>query len=273
MTGASSMQLIDHLAALVFVEPETNKYILPKCAFPTNDTTNILQNFVTSLASLGCRSIWFCTFDNIPEIYKEILGDFVPDPICYQIEPSKIEDNLIPIIYTQLIANIKQSKVIDIAVWMAMYKIIIQTTRYNSKYLEPEKYLLITPDIAFDTRECEKLKQKLLLKDDYDWEFLDQNKKRMFLLYTKERMQYMRKMLRLKYKHEWLFKRFFRKEYIFENAYKFDNLLDYSNIIQNELITKFEWTQEFEKYKKIPSGLNDQFIGKETVIHRKVKTK
>lgn len=271
--GASSMKLVDHMAALVFVEPETNKYILPKSAFPVNDTTNILQNFVVSLASLGCRSIWFCSFDGIPEIYKEIIGDFVADPLCYQIEPEKISDNLVPIIYTQLIANIKQTKTFDVGAWMAMYAYILQVTKYSSKYLEPEKYLLITPDIAFDTRECEKLKQKLLLADENDWEFQDQDNKRLFLLYTKERMQYLRKMLRLKYKHEWLFKKFYRKEYVFENAFKFDSLLEYSKIIQNEKIASFQWSEDYEKYKKIPSGLNDQFIGRETIIKRKVKTK
>jgi hypothetical protein len=200
-----------------------------------------------------------------------VVGDYVPDPICYQIEPSKIDMNLIPLIYLQLIADKRQKKTSLLASCMATYSYMMQVCKANSKYFEPEKFIVTSSNFVLNIRECEKLKQQILLDNDDDWEFLDSDGNSLFFIYTKERMKYLRKMLNMKYEFKWLYNKFPKKQYFFKDGMKYENFKDYQKIITNENLTSFIWPKEFDQYKNLSYGMEHPYISQQTVVKHSIK--
>lgn len=265
--------LIRHLCGIIHIDENFNKNAL----LPLNDTCCVAQYVVYYMASLGCRTIWIISNDIIQENLKKVVGDYIPDPNCFIIEPSKIESNLIPVYYMRP-PVLKSVNIEDTDVVLSAFKTLHKTSNAVSNFLIPSKWAITNMRVIPHISDIKSLKKRVLLENNLENICIKgKNGKHNINIFLNDDMNLIYKMRsgkRMKFEMTQMHELVTCTKIFQDNCYFFEDFKDYKNILNDETISSFCFPPEFEKLKfKDSTGLELPFIGKDTKINIKTRTR
>ena len=140
-----------HLSGIIPVANYDSDVTLnfPISLLPVENGFDIIQKSVFECAMAGCDTIWIVANDDLSPIVRQVVGDWVYDPVYFKREmASKYYSELrkeIPIYYVSIHPKDRDRR--DSYGWSVLHGIhtAYMTSRKISKWIVPEKYFISFP--------------------------------------------------------------------------------------------------------------------------------
>lgn len=143
-----------HLAGIIPIANLKTDFDIstPEVLLPINAGFTAIQKSVFECALAGCRTIWIVANDDLAPIIRNIVGEWVYDPVYYS-RPSKFNSEQrkeIPIYYVPIHPKDRDRR--DSYGWSVLYGVYSAWRVANniSKWISPEKYYISFPLGAYD---------------------------------------------------------------------------------------------------------------------------
>jgi|TARA_R110001583_G_scaffold28213_12_gene100409 hypothetical protein len=125
---------------------------IPEVLLPIGPGFSAIQKSVFECAMAGCNTIWIVANDDLAPIIREIVGDWVYDPVYYH-SPAKFSSEQrkeIPIYYVPIHPKDRDRR--DSYGWSVLYGIHCawRVAHNISQWITPDKYYISFPLSTFD---------------------------------------------------------------------------------------------------------------------------
>tara|TARA_Y100001963_G_scaffold159223_1_gene261937 strand:- start:141 stop:1043 length:903 start_codon:yes stop_codon:yes gene_type:complete len=134
------------------------------CLIPVDPHFTAIQKAVFECAMAGCQTIWIVANDDLAPIVKEIVGEWVYDPIhyCrqYEVYPSEHRKE-IPIYYVPIHPKDRDRR--DSYGWSVLYGInsAWRTANIISHWMVPHKYFVAFPMSTYNVYALKNFRAKI----------------------------------------------------------------------------------------------------------------
>jgi hypothetical protein len=125
---------------------------IPEVLLPISPGFSAIQKSVFECAMAGCNTIWIVANDDLAPVIREIVGDWVYDPVYYH-SPARFSSEQrkeIPIYYVPIHPKDRDRR--DSYGWSVLYGIHCawRVAHNISQWITPDKYYISFPLSAFD---------------------------------------------------------------------------------------------------------------------------
>tara|TARA_B100000085_G_scaffold271219_1_gene284458 strand:+ start:34 stop:912 length:879 start_codon:yes stop_codon:yes gene_type:complete len=136
---------------------------VPEVMLPLAPGFAAIQKSVAECAMAGCNTIWIVANDDMAPIIREIVGEWVYDPVYYEGRGrfSSEQRKEIPIYYVPIHPKDRQRR--DSYGWSVLYGIYCawRVATNISQWIAPDKYYVSFPLSAFDIEQIRPWRQKI----------------------------------------------------------------------------------------------------------------
>lgn len=161
-----------HLSGIIPIanHESTLQVSFPDLLLPVSDGFNLIQRSVHECAMAGCDTIWIVANQNLSPLVREVVGDWVYDPVYYKRDyASKFYSDLrkeVPIYYVGI--KPKDFDRRDSYGWSVLEGVhaAYMTSHRISKWLTPDKYFVSFPYGISDPEQIRKLRKQISHKDE-----------------------------------------------------------------------------------------------------------
>ena len=150
-----SGRFVSHLAGIIPVANLKTDYDLktPDVLMPLEPGWTAIQKSVFECAMAGCKTIWIVANDDLAPVVRNVVGEWVYDPVYYarHMSPYPSESRKeIPIYYVPIHPKDRDRR--DSYGWGILYGALraYMTARKISKWICPDKYYVSFPMGAYD---------------------------------------------------------------------------------------------------------------------------
>ena len=143
-----------HLAGIIPLANLKTEFqiAIPEVLLPLNPGLSAIQKSVFECAMAGCNTIWIVANDDLAPVVREIVGDWVYDPVYYH-SPAKFSSEQrkeIPIYYVPIHPKDRDRR--DSYGWSVLYGIHCawRVAHNISQWITPDKYYISFPLSVFN---------------------------------------------------------------------------------------------------------------------------